>query len=87
MAEADIFRVHADYRSVVVKLIPDEVDGRPFYVQISADGFEFFDRVSSSGVLEGNPIHRTASQILDWIGDDGASKKFRDRAAIRPKRK
>jgi hypothetical protein len=86
MADAEIFSVDASYQSVTVKLIPAPADGNPFYVRISSGGLEFFDRVSSSGNPEGNPVTRTASQALEWVGDDGTNKKFRERAAIKPKR-
>lgn len=90
MSDFSIFDVQAEYKSVVVKVVTSPPEVKAFYLKIVPDGIEFYDRVSSSGALEGNPIRKSASEIFEWISDDGPNqglkKKFGERAAVQPKK-
>lgn len=62
-------------------------NGQKFYAAVSQVGFKFYDRVSSSGTLEGKPIELNVDQIFELIANQGDKKPFRDRESQKKTKK
>lgn len=71
----------AEYQSFKVPFVTS--DGKKFWAVVDQSGISFFDRVSSSGTPEGNPIVKTVDDLFGWIADEGANKPFADRVSFR----
>jgi hypothetical protein len=78
----EFHQVRADYKLVDLKLTTSS--GEIFFMRVNHNEISFWSDVSSSGGLSGDPILKTADDLLNWFGDEGKSKRFRDRKQVQP---
>ena len=53
---------------------------------VNEDELLFWSDESSSGAVYGNPIRKSADDLLKWFGNEGEKKPFRMRKQVRPRK-